>query len=76
MHNMLNNVTDGQVVRSASQWYEMYCHDLEVMSSNPSWVELEVRSTFVYLYLIHKQFDCTPWVGMLKYYCFSTLLTF
>ena len=26
---------------------EMYCHDLEVMSSNPSRVELEVRSTSV-----------------------------
>ena len=28
-----------------SQWYEMYCHDLEVMSSNPSRVELGVHST-------------------------------
>ena len=30
-----------------SQWYEMYCHDWEVMSSNPSWIELGVRSTSV-----------------------------
>ena len=29
----------------ASQWHEMYCLDLEVMSSNPSWVELWVYST-------------------------------
>ena len=26
---------------------EMYCHDLEVMSSNPGCVELGVRNTFV-----------------------------
>ena len=26
---------------------EMYCHDLEVMSSNPSQVELWMHSTFV-----------------------------
>ena len=25
----------------------MYCHDLEIMSSNPSWVKLGVRSTSV-----------------------------
>ena len=25
----------------------MYCHDLEVMSLNPGWVELGVRSTSV-----------------------------
>ena len=31
----------------ASEWHEMYCHDLKVMSSNPSWVELEVLSTCV-----------------------------
>ena len=29
------------------QWHEMYCHDLEVMSSNPGRVELGVRSTSV-----------------------------
>ena len=29
----------------ASQWHEMYCHDLEVMSSKPGRVELGVRST-------------------------------
>ena len=34
-------------VMQASQWHEMYCHDLEAMSSNPSWVELAVRSTSV-----------------------------
>ena len=31
----------------ASQWHEMYCHDLDVMSSNPSRVELGVHSTSV-----------------------------
>ena len=32
-------------LEQASQWHEMYCHDLEVMSSNPGQVELGVRST-------------------------------
>ena len=31
----------------ASQWHEMYCHDLEVMSSNPSQVELGEHCTSV-----------------------------
>ena len=31
----------------ASQWHEMYCHDLEVMGSNPGRVELVVHSTSV-----------------------------
>ena len=30
-------------LEQASQWHEMYCHDLEVMSSNPGRVELGVR---------------------------------
>ena len=34
-------------LEQASQWHEMYCHDLEVMSSNPSWVKLGMRSTSV-----------------------------
>ena len=34
-------------LEQASQWYEMSCHDLEVMSSNPGWVELGVRCTSV-----------------------------
>ena len=29
-------------LEQASQWQEMYCHDLEVMSSNPDRVELGV----------------------------------
>ena len=28
-----------------SQWHKIYCHDLEVMSSNPGQVELGVRGT-------------------------------
>ena len=31
-------------LEQASQWHEMYCHDLEVMSSNPGRVELGVHS--------------------------------
>ena len=31
----------------ASQWHEMYCHDLKVMNSNPIRIELGVRSTSV-----------------------------
>ena len=34
-------------LEQASQWHEVCCHDLEVMSSNPGWVELGVRSTSV-----------------------------
>ena len=34
-------------LEQASQGHEMCCHDLEVMSSNPSQVELGVRSTSV-----------------------------
>ena len=31
-------------LEQASQWHEVYCYDLEVMSLNPSRVEFEVRS--------------------------------
>ena len=34
-------------LQQASQWHEMYCHDLEVMSLNPDRVKLGVRSTSV-----------------------------
>ena len=34
-------------LEQVSQWHEMYCLDLEVMSSNPDRVELWVRSTSV-----------------------------
>ena len=34
-------------LEQASQWYEVCCHDLEVMSSNPGWVELGMYSTSV-----------------------------
>ena len=34
-------------LEQASQWHEMYCHDLEFISSNPARVELGVRSTSV-----------------------------
>ena len=31
-------------IEQASQLHEMYCHDLEVMSSNPSRIERGVHS--------------------------------
>ena len=34
-------------LEQASQWHEMYCHDLKAMSSNPGQVELEVFGTTV-----------------------------
>ena len=34
-------------LEQVSQWHEKYCHDLEVMSSNPNWVEPWVHSTSV-----------------------------
>ena len=34
-------------LEQASQWHEMYCHDLEVVSSDPIWIELGVRSTSI-----------------------------
>ena len=38
-------------LEQASQRHETYCHDLEVMSSNSSRVELGVRSTSVQVVL-------------------------
>ena len=34
-------------LEQATQWHEMYCNDLEVMSSNLGQVKLGVRSTSV-----------------------------
>ena len=34
-------------LEQSSQWYEVYCHDLEVMSLNPGRVELRVHSISV-----------------------------
>ena len=34
-------------LEQASEWHEMYCHDLEIMSSNPGGVELGVLGTSV-----------------------------
>ena len=34
-------------LEQASQWHEMYFHDLEAMSSNLAQVELGVRSTYI-----------------------------
>ena len=34
-------------LQQVSRWHEMCCHDLEIMSLNPGWVELRVRSTSV-----------------------------
>ena len=38
-------------LEQASQWHEKYCHDREVMSSNPGQAEFGVRSTFAYVTL-------------------------
>ena len=38
-------------LEQASQRYEMYHHDLEVMSSNPSRVEHGVRTWIKYMYM-------------------------
>ena len=32
-------------LQQASQWHEMYCRDLEVMSLNPGQVELGIHGT-------------------------------
>ena len=34
-------------LEQASQWHEMYCHDVGVMSSNSSRVELRMSNTSV-----------------------------
>ena len=34
-------------LQQASQCHEMYCHDLEVMSSSPGWVKLGMHGTSV-----------------------------
>ena len=40
-NGMSVKVTDSLVVlEQSSQWHELHCHDLEVMSSNPGQVEL------------------------------------
>ena len=36
-------------LQQAPQWHEVYCHDLEVMSLNPGWVEIWVRGTSLML---------------------------
>ena len=34
-------------LEQASQWHEMYCHDLKLMSLNPGRVELGLRGTSI-----------------------------
>ena len=38
-------------LEQASQWYELYCHDLKVMSLNPGRVELGVRGMVLLSYV-------------------------
>ena len=45
-------------LEQASQWHEMCCHDLQVMSSNPSWVELGVLSASVLSHTWTKNNNC------------------
>ena len=40
-----------KLYEQASQRHEIYCRDLEVMSSKPSWVELGIPSTSVQVIL-------------------------
>ena len=47
MKQSVNESLMAKWLEQVSQWHEMYCHDLEVMNSNPSGVELGVRSTSV-----------------------------
>ena len=42
-----NTWKQGTNLCKMSQWHGLYCHDLEVMSSNPSRVELGVHGTSV-----------------------------
>ena len=48
-------------LEQASQWHEMYCHDLEVMSLNPGQVELGVLGTSVlsrtWIKIVYKDSD-------------------
>ena len=46
-------------LEQASQWHEEYCHDLEVVSSNPSRVEIGVHSTSVPSHTWTKHFFTT-----------------
>ena len=38
-------------LEQVSQWHKMYCRDLDVIDSNPSQVELGVRSSSVQILL-------------------------
>ena len=44
-------------LEQASQWHEMYSHNLEVMSSNPGRIELGVRSTSVLNHILTKNIN-------------------
>ena len=50
-------------LEQVSQWHEMYFHDLEVMSSNPSWVELGVHTISV----LSAYYFCPKWYLNQKY---------
>ena len=49
-------------LEQVSQWHEMYCHDLEVMSSNPGRVECGVHSTSVLVVFEQKYLCNTRWL--------------
>ena len=48
-------------LEQASQWHEMYCHDLEVMSLNPSRVKLGARCTSVLSHTLIKIINGRIW---------------
>ena len=69
MRSKLKGQLMAEWLEQASRWHEMYCHDLEVMSSNLARVELGVRSTSVlsrtwaktYFTSIHIGYWCYGW---------------
>ena len=52
-------------LQQVSQWHEMCCHDLEVMSSNSGRVELEVLSAFVLSHTWTKNINIHIYIYML-----------
>ena len=50
--NDINKSLMVEWLEQASQWHEMYCHVLEIMSSNPSRVELALHSIWLKQYFI------------------------
>ena len=51
-----------KLIEQAYQWHQIYCHDLEVVSSNPGWVELGVYGTSVIKFALEPKISsCREW---------------